>query len=114
MKKEDFKTAVTNSVQLYIDNFDQFEPDPQLRIDPVNFYAEPISGRDFANAVEDADEAIENAAYADGMADETAMDFQASENPDFYPIRELVERKDGKVIPSATAISKIVSHYFPK
>lgn len=112
MDKKEFEAAVTTAVQTYIDNFDRFEPNPQIRVNPVTYFVEPMSGNDFFKEIEDSDEAIENAAYADGMATETADDYQVSQNPDFYPVKNLVKTVAGNVIPDPEAIGKIVANYF--
>lgn len=114
MEKKEFEKAITNAVELFIGNFDRFEPNPQLRVNPATLYVEPMSGTDFYSEIEDADEAVENAAHAGGMADETAMDFQVTENPDFYPMKNFVKTVEGKVVPNPLAIANLASKYFSK
>ena len=91
MKREEFVKAVTDLVQEYIDNFDRFDDNPQIRVNPELLYVEAIDGRAMLEGIGDSDEAIEDAAYAHGDETMSATDYQAKENPDFYPIKPLLK-----------------------
>ena len=112
MKEKDLAGVIADLVQAYIDDDSKMGPDPRIRVNPAEKRAMIVDSRDFADEIEDADEAVENAAAADGMAEEEAMDFQVSENPDFYPMRELVlTEKSGKRVPDMRKIDRIAKKY---
>ena len=112
MKNEDFTTTLVDIVQDFIDNFDRYDSDPQLRVNPQEKRAMVINGRDLYDEVEDSDEAVENAAAAEGAENEEAMDFQARENPDFYPMRTLLTTdKKGRTVPNIIRIEAIAEKY---
>lgn len=114
MEKKDFITAVTRMVQRYIDREDHEDPDSQISVNPVTHFVDLVPAKDFLASLADSEEAIENAAYAFGGRDEEYTDFQASENPDFYPARSLVVYEDRKKpYPDAAAIEKLAETYFP-
>lgn len=113
MKREDFEKALSDLVQEYIDNFDRFDSNPQIRVNPELLYVEAIDGRAMLEGIGDSDEAIEDAAYAEGDETMSASDFQAKENPDFYPIKSLLKPNGPhSSIPDKDAIAKIADNYF--
>lgn len=112
MDKKELTRRITDAVNVYIDNFDRFDSNPQLRINPATFDVEVIDGRTFAEEIEDSDEAVENAAVAEGAGTKEATDFQVTQNPDFYAVRELLEKKEGRAVPSVSRIAAVVSEYF--
>lgn len=112
MKREEFIKAVTDLVQEYIDNFDRFDSNPQIRVNPELLYVEAIDGRAMLEGIGDSDEAIENAAYAHGDESMSATDYQAKEDPDFYPIKDLLKPNGPhSSIPDADKISKLADNY---
>ena len=113
MERKDFVKAVTDLVQEYIDNWDRFDSNPQIRVNPQLLYVEAIDGRAMLEGIGDSDEAIENAAYAHGDESMSATDFQAKENPDFYPIKELISAVGHNLsVPDKDKIEKIADNYF--
>lgn len=99
-------------VNEYIENFDRFDHNPQIRINPATCAATLVNGRDMQLEIEDSDEAIEDAAAANGLETETAADFQASQNPDFYAVKELLlNTESGTTIPDKAAIHRCASKY---
>lgn len=114
MTHKDLVYRISEAVGYYLQDFYRYEPDPHLSVNPVTLYVDVVSGKTMAEGVEDADEALENAAYARGDADEMAMDRQAKENPDFYPIRQFLIVEEGKpTVADPKAIEKLASHYIP-
>lgn len=113
MDKEQFRKAVTREVADYIRNWDQFGSDPQLRVNPADLELRIFTSTDLARAVEDADEAVENAAIAQGAETEEADDWQVKQNPDFYPLKGLI-KAEGKenTVPDPFGIDRIVRIYF--
>lgn len=96
---------ITRLVNEYIENFDRFDSNPQIRINPATLAASLVNGRDMAAAVEDSDEAVEDAAAAEGLETEDAADFQAAQNPVFVAVKSLLKTThSGTVVPSAAAI----------
>ena len=113
MKKEEFVKAIADLVQEYIDNFDRFDSNPQIRVNPELLYVEAIDGSAMLEGIGDSDEAIEDAAYAEGDETMSSSDYQAKQNPDFYPIKGLITPVAHNVsVPDAAAIEKIADNYF--
>lgn len=112
MTKEEFRKAVTGEIEAYIENWDRFGHDPELRVNPADLELRIFTRADLARAVEDSDEVIENAAIAQGAATEEAEDRQATQNPDFYPLRTLIKASGERTIPDPLAIDRLVRRYF--
>lgn len=112
MKRNEFIKAVTDLVQEYIDNFDRFDSNPQIRVNPELLYVEAIDGNAMLEGIGDSDEAIEDAAYAHGDESMSATDYQAKENPDFYPIKTLLKVSGPhSSVPDPEAIAKLADNY---
>ncbi|MCH5223060.1 MAG: hypothetical protein J1E82_03390 [Muribaculaceae bacterium] len=113
MERSTFVKAVTDLVQEYIDNWDRFDSNPQIRVNPELLYVEAIDGSAMLEGIGDSDEAIENAAYAHGDETMSSTDFQNKENPDFYPIKELIKPVGHNVsVPDEDKIQKLADNYF--
>ena len=112
MDSKGFKHRLTESVQEYIDNFDRFDSNPQLRVNPVSLRVDLVNGSDLFAEIEDSDEAIEDAAASQGMESDEATDFQVKQNPDFYPVKKLLKPEGATDVPSVVEIDKIVKKYF--
>ena len=113
MTREEFVKAVTDLVQEYIDNWDRFDSNPQIRVNPELLYVEAVDGNAMLEGLGDSDESIEDAAYAHGDESMSATDFQSKQNPDFYPIKELILPAGHNLsVPDAKAIEKIAENYF--
>ena len=115
MKREEFTTSIKNLVSNYIDDFYDFDSNPQLRVNPELLYVEIENGYAFQEDLGYSDEVIEDAAYAEGDETESADDFQAKQNYDYYPVKDLLlHTADNKVIPNDKAIEGIADKYFKK
>ena len=112
MTRKEFTNAVTELVQNYIGNFYNFDSNAQLRVNPRLLTVEIENGYAFQDDIEYSDEVIENAAYAEGDATESASDFQASQNYEYYPVHTLIAHTDGKATPDADAIRALADRYF--
>ena len=113
MKKEDFIQAVTGLVWVYINNEDLQGRNAQITVNPELLYVDLITEAEFQDAILDSEEVIENAAYAHDAAQYEAADYQAAQNPDFYPAWKLVTKgEDGKLVPDTVAIEKLTANYF--
>lgn len=113
MERSEFVKAVTDLVQEYIDNWDRFDSNPQIRVNPELLYVEAIDGSAMLEGIGDSDEAIEDAAYAHGDETMSATDYQNKENPDFYPIKELILPAGNNIsVPDKDKIEKIADNYF--
>lgn len=113
MKKSEFIEAVTGLVWVYINNEDLQGRNAQITVNPELLYVDLITENEFQDALLYSQEAIENAAYAHDAAQYEAMDYQASQNPDFYPAWKLITKdNDGKTVPDSAAIDKIADNYF--
>lgn len=113
MTRDEFKKALTDNVQFYIDNFYRFDSNPQLRINPSTRLVTLVNGSDKLTAISDNDDAIEAAAAAHGLANQDATDFQVTQNPDFYAVKPLLfNTEDGRTVPSEQGIEEIVANYY--
>lgn len=113
MTRKDFIDTVKEQVQEYIDNFDRFDSDPQLRVNPVLKFTDIINGSDRLNGIGYSEEAIEDAAYAQGDETMSSSDYQAEQDPDFYPVKELLKPVSAnKSEPDIEKIEKIADTYF--
>lgn len=113
MKKQEFEETVFGLVWVWINNRDLQGENAQISVNPVSLFVDLLTQREFQQAIEDSDEAVENAAYAHDAAQYEAMDFQASQNPDFYPAKSLTRVSDeGKTEPDSQKIEAMASNYF--
>ena len=109
------KKKITDLVEEYIGNFYEFDSNPQIRVNPDLDRVALVNGSDMLGEIGDSDEAVENAANADGAETEEATDYQVSQNPDFYPVKQLLKTlSDGKVVPDEKKIEKITEIYAQK
>ena len=113
MKKSEFEQAVTGLVWVYINNEDLQGRNAQITVNPELLYVDLITENEFQDSLLYSQEAIENAAYAHDAAQYEAMDYQASQNPDFYPAWKLITKDtEGKTVPDEEAIAKMADNYF--
>lgn len=111
--RKTFVKAVTDLVQEYIDNWDRFDSNPQIRVNPELLYVEAVDGSAMLEGLGDSEEAFEDAAYAVGDETMSASDFQEKQDPDFYPIKELIKPVGHNLsVPDADKIEKIADEYF--
>lgn len=113
MTRKEFTRRLTDAVRLYIENPGQFTANPQLRVNPDLYRVELVDGSDLLEEIEDSDEAIENATISHGEWDQDEADYQAKQNPDFYPLHDLWKKTGHGMEPDDAAIEKIVEVYFP-
>lgn len=112
MRRDEFTARVSRLVQKYIDNFDRFDSNPQIRVNPMSFDIGLINSSEMYAEIEDADEAVESAASAQGDESESASDYQVRQNPDFYAVKQLLRHGvDSKAVPDTDAISAIAASY---
>ena len=111
--RKTFVKAVTELVQEYIDNWDRFDSNPQIRVNPELLFVEAIDGSAMLEGIGDSEEAFEDAAYAQGDETMSAADFQEKEDPDFYPIKELIKPVGHNIsVPDTDKIEAIADEYF--
>lgn len=113
MENTQLEAAIIKAVEEYIANFDRYDSNPQVRINPATLEVTLVNGSDRLAEVEDSDEAIENAALAHGMANQEAMDYQVTQNPDFYAVKPLLRPHGDTSVPDRRAILAIARHYPP-
>lgn len=115
MTRKDLISTITTLVGRYIDNFDSFDSNPQIKINPDTLHVLLVNGSDMYKSIEYSDEVIEEAAAAERSETEEATDFQAERNPDFYAVKKLLHCvADNKVEPDGEAIEAIADIYFGK
>lgn len=112
MKKQEFIENIERMLQLYADNVNVFDSNPQLRVNPRTLDATIVNGSDMMTEIEDSDEAVENAAAALGAENMDATDYQASQNPDFYAATKLLTVNDkGRRVPDEKAVMAVADVY---
>lgn len=113
MNRQEFIKQIADLVQRYIDNFDRFDSDPQIRVNPLLLRVDIVNGKDRLEGIGFSEEAIENAAYAEGDETESSSDRQAKENPDFYPVKNLLKPTgEHSSEPDMDAIAAIADNYY--
>lgn len=95
MSKEEFINNVKRIVANYAGNRDEMVDDPQLRVNPMSLTVSVVTGQEMQNEIAYTDEDIEAGAAAEGDETESSDDYEAKQDPDFYPLRQLF--KDGAV-----------------
>lgn len=114
MTKVEFSEMLTGLVNEYIANFYRYDSNPQVRINPDALTAELVNGSDMQSEVEDSDEAVENAAAAQGMETQEAAEYQVEQNPDFYAVKSILKPQGDTDVPDSKKIAEIVDVYFSK
>lgn len=113
MKREEFVKSVKDLVQQYIDNFYEFDENPQIRVNPELLYVELENGYAFLDDIGYSDEVVENAAYAEGDATESSDDYQAKQDYEYYPVRAFLKKVgEHKAVPDEDAINGLADRYF--
>lgn len=113
MKKDEFKEAVKGLVYVFINNQDMLGKDAHLRVNPELLTIDVVKEQDCLAGLADSEEVIEDAAYAHGAETEDASDYQASQDPDYYPMKTLVMKDaEGQSIPDDRAIEELAKNYF--
>lgn len=112
MDSKDFTDKITGMIRLYLENADSFDSNPQLRVEPETLQATIVNGSDMLAEIDNSDENVEAAAAAQGMESQADTDYQASRNPDFYPVSTLISKRCGKTAPCKKAITELVAAYF--
>lgn len=103
MDKQEFVDNVKRIVGNYVADRNEMSSDPQLRVNPMNLRMSVVTVDEMQNEIAYTDEDIEVNAAAEGDESESADDYEAKQNPDFYPLRELL--RDG-------AAEEIAKNYF--
>lgn len=111
MKKTEFIDAVTGLVYVYINNQDGYGKNAQIRVNPELLTVDLFTEKEFLQGLADSEEVIENAAYASRLEDETAADYQAAQNPDFYPVGTLLKKEGQDLRPDPLAIGALAENY---
>ncbi|MDE6336305.1 MAG: hypothetical protein K2J63_03355 [Muribaculaceae bacterium] len=112
MTREELVKAITHAVTLYVDSPEYFDANPQLRINPATFDVVAVNGKDAYTDIADSVEAIEDEAAAQGDETEDATDFQASQDPDFYAIKDyVVKESDGRLKVDVKAVERLAESY---
>lgn len=113
MTRKEFIDALKENVQIYIDNFDRFDSNPQLMINPDTLDIKLVNGSEMLDALADPEEAVEDAAFAEGAETKEASDYQVTRNPDFYAVTKLLKHVSAhNSEPSEAALKKIADVYF--
>lgn len=110
--RSEFVNSVAEVVSDYINDFYDFDKNPMLRVNPESKLVEVENGYAFQEDLGYSDEVIEEAAYAEGDATESATDNQAKQNFDYFPVTEFFNVKDGKGTLDMDAINRLADRYF--
>lgn len=92
MDKKQFIEDVKKIVSTYAADRDELIDDPQLRINPLNLTMSVVTAKEMQNEIAYTNEDIDVAAAAEGDLYESADDYEAKQDPDFYPLRKLLEK----------------------
>lgn len=115
MNRAEFIDVLTGDLWEYINHAHMYGNEAKIRVNPELKFVEIESEKDFLKDLAYSQEVIENAAYAHDAAQYEAEDFQASQNPEFYPAKDyLTKDKDGKTVPDAEKIARLADTYFPE
>lgn len=113
MERSTFIDTMVNLVRKYESDPDMYEPNAQIRVNPVSLMPFIIDGKELLDEIEDNDENVEDEAAAERPEAEEETDYQASQNPEFYSVADLL-----KPLPSGgheidmDAIQAIADRYF--
>lgn len=103
MDKQEFIDNVKRIVKVYSENTTELTDDPQLRINPMNLRMSVVTAAEMQNEIAYTDEDIDVNAAAEGDESESSDDYEAKQDPDFYPLRQLL---------NDNAIEDIAKNYF--
>lgn len=114
MTRKEFTDRIYGIVNNYINYYiDGRGDDPQIRVNPLSLYTDLVADRDHMLDIGYSDEAIGEAAAADTETYADAMDRQARQNPDYYPVKSLITHDpEGKAVADTRAIDTLVGAYF--
>lgn len=108
MTRQEFIAKISELLDAYIEYGDITKGDLQLRVNPESKYVS-IVGEDYLqHGIDQTDENIEVGAAAENQHAEDYALNQIDQDPDFYPVRDLV--KDGKI--DISVLEKIADKYF--
>lgn len=103
MDAKEFIDNVKRIVANYSGNRDEMVDDPQLRVNPISLSVSVVTAQEMQNEIGYTDEDIEAVAAAEGDETESSDDYEARQDPDFYPLRGLL--KEG-------AVEAMAANYF--
>lgn len=113
MRPDELIDAIAAQVGRYLDNIAVYDQDTQLRINPLTLAVALVSSKEKQAEIAESIENVESAAGAEGAYTDDSMEYQASQNPDFYPVRTLiVVLDDGSARPYDAAIKAVAKRYF--
>lgn len=113
MTRKDFTERIEFLVREYLNDPKQFGPNYQIKVNPSSLMVTLADNTDMLDSIEYSNEAVEEAAGADTGAYEDAMDSQARQNPDFYPVSRFFRHVgENHVVPDADAIEAVADEYF--
>ena len=111
--RDEFITAIDGQLRKYIYLSDNYRPNAQIRVNPALKLVDLLSGREYLKAIAFSQEVVENGAYGEGDETTSVDDFQARQDPDFYPVETLLKKGDlGEILPDRNAIEKVADKYF--
>lgn len=113
MKREEFINSIIGQLRKYLYLSDEFGTNAQIRVNPALLYVDLLSDKQYLQAIGFSDEVIENAAYAEGDETMSSDDYQATQDPDFYPVSTLLKKDAaGDLEPDYDAVNKVADKYF--
>lgn len=113
MTRKNFTDSIMTLVDGFIANYDEFDNDPQLRVEPATLNVSIVSGDERTAEMAYSQEALEGAAAVEGVEGEDADDLQVRRNPDFYAMRNLIKTVgEPQPVPARKAIKDVVDMYF--
>ena len=114
MTRKELIENINTTLRRYLNATEYYGPDPQLSVNPVTLYVDLATDATRTAGLADSEEALEDAAAAQGDASEAATDFQARENPDYYPVSQFLKYTSGApTVPDTAAVAALALSYIP-
>ncbi|MCM1333025.1 MAG: hypothetical protein NC248_10505 [Bacteroides sp.] len=112
MTRKELADNIAITIREYIGNHYTGTPELKLKITPEPLFVAIVTEDEMLADIEEANEWIEDASAAERAESEEYTDYQVSRNPDFYPIKNLIEITSGGIVELDKAeISKIAEKY---
>ena len=95
MTQKELADDIAITIREYIGNHYTGTPELKLKITPEPLFVAIVTEDEMLADIEEANEWIEDASAAERAESEENTDYQVSRNPDFYPIKNLINITEG-------------------
>lgn len=112
MTRKELADNIAITIREYIGYTYTGKPELKVRINPVTLFVTIITEDQMFSDIANSDETIEDAAAAERAAAQEATDYQVEQNPDFYPVKDLIRvAANGMADLNHEAIDAIAAKY---